>query len=104
MTHHWYSNPSARTWVSSKPVADTRAFHRALPGYAETRLVPAPSLAAELGVAHVLVKEESLRIGLPAFKILGASYAISRALSQRLGFDDALMQAIFLAQQAPDAG
>ncbi len=90
VTHHWYSNPSARHWVSPKPVADTRAFHRALPGYAETRLVPAPSLAAELGVAHVVVKEESLRIGLPAFKILGASYAISRALSQRLGSDEAL--------------
>lgn len=33
----------------------------------------------------MVVKQESLRLGLPAFKILGASYAISRALSQRLG-------------------
>jgi diaminopropionate ammonia-lyase len=47
--------------------------------------VSVPSIAEELGVAHVVVKEESLRIGLPAFKILGASYAISRALSERLG-------------------
>jgi diaminopropionate ammonia-lyase len=90
VTHAWYSNPSARSWVSSKPVADTRAFHEALPGYAATRLVELPSIAEELGVAHVVVKEESRRIGLPAFKILGASYAISRALSQRLGSDDAL--------------
>ena len=90
VTHAWYSNPSARSWVSAKPPADTRAFHRALPGYAPTRLVELPTLAAELGVAHVVVKEESLRIGLPAFKILGASYAISRALSARLGSDEAL--------------
>lgn len=44
-----------------------------------------PAIAAELGVAHVVVKEESLRIGLPAFKILGASHAISMALSKRVG-------------------
>ena len=90
VTNAWYSNPSARTWVSPKPPADTRGFHLALPGYAPTRLVELPSLAAELGVAHVVVKEEALRIGLPAFKILGASYAISRALSARLGSDVAM--------------
>jgi diaminopropionate ammonia-lyase len=39
------------------------------------------ALAAELGVARVLVKDESERLGLPAFKILGASWAIERALS-----------------------
>src|SRR5699024_1141957 len=33
----------------------------------------------------VFVKEESARLGLPAFKILGASYAVARALSARLG-------------------
>jgi diaminopropionate ammonia-lyase len=64
---------------------DARAFHRGLAGYAETPLIEAPTLASELGVAHVVVKQESARLGLPAFKILGASYAISRALSLRLG-------------------
>lgn len=90
VTHAWYSNPSARSWLSPKPPADTRDFHLAIPGYAPTPLVALPSIAAELGVAHVVVKDESQRIGLPAFKILGASYAISRALSARLGSDRAL--------------
>ena len=90
MTSHWYSNPAAREWTSRKRPVDSRAFHRRIPGYAETRLVSVPSIAAELGVAHVVVKEESLRIGLPAFKILGASYALSRALSARLGSDEPL--------------
>lgn len=76
--------------MSPKAPVDARAFHRGIPGYAATRLVSVPSIAEELGVAHVLVKEESLRIGLPAFKILGASYAIARALSARLGSDEAL--------------
>ena len=53
-----------------------------------------PQLAAELGVGRVFVKEESQRFGLPAFKILGASYAVSRALSQRFGSAAALVYVV----------
>jgi diaminopropionate ammonia-lyase len=60
-----------------------RAFHSGLPGYAPTPLVEAPSSAAELGVGRVFVKDESSRFGLPAFKILGVSWAVYRAVSQR---------------------
>lgn len=56
-------------------------FHRALTGYRPTPLAEMPRLAAELGVKRVFVKDESERLGLPAFKILGASWAIERALS-----------------------
>lgn len=62
-----------------------QAFHQRLEGYAPTPLVDAPELAARLGVGKVLVKDESSRIGLPAFKILGASWAVYRALEQRVG-------------------
>ena len=63
------------------------AFHASMPGYHATRLVELPALAAELGVGTVLVKDESDRLGLPAFKILGASWAVNCALSRRAGFD-----------------
>jgi diaminopropionate ammonia-lyase len=59
-------------------------FHRRLPGYEETPLVSAPGIAEALGVGWVLVKDESRRLGLPAFKILGASWAAYRALAERL--------------------
>jgi diaminopropionate ammonia-lyase len=59
-------------------------FHRRLPGYKETPLVDAPALADALGVGKVLVKDESSRLGLPAFKVLGASWAVYRALEERL--------------------
>jgi diaminopropionate ammonia-lyase len=49
--------------------------HHSLPGYAPTDLRDCPSLATELDVARVLVKDESQRLGLPSFKILGASWA-----------------------------
>lgn len=85
-----YFNPAARTW-RTEPLRDSPAvFHRSLPGYAPTPLTPVPALAQALGVGAVLVKDESERLGLSAFKVLGASYAISRALSARLGLDEAL--------------
>jgi diaminopropionate ammonia-lyase len=58
-----------------------------MPGYRPTPLVELPELATELGVAAVLVKDESDRLGLPAFKILGASWAVNCALSQLIGFN-----------------
>ena len=85
-----YLNPVARSW-RTEPLRDSPIeFHRSLPGYAPTPLTALPSLAAALGVGTVLVKDESQRLGLPAFKILGASYAISRALSARFDVDEAL--------------
>lgn len=60
------------------------AFHQRLAGYAPTPLLDAPEIARTLGVGHVLLKIESQRFGLPAFKILGASWAIYRALRARL--------------------
>ncbi|HEV2745265.1 MAG TPA: diaminopropionate ammonia-lyase [Rubrobacter sp.] len=60
-------------------------FHRRLPDYAVTPLVDAPDLADRLGVGKVWVKDESWRLGLPAFKILGASWAVYKALEAHSG-------------------
>jgi diaminopropionate ammonia-lyase len=63
------------------------SVHRRLPGYAPSPLLACPQLAQRLGVAELWVKDESWRLGLPAFKMLGASYAIYRALVDRVGHD-----------------
>ena len=42
-----------------------------------------PAIAAELGVGRVFVKDESARMGLAAFKVLGASWAVHQVLSRR---------------------
>jgi diaminopropionate ammonia-lyase len=81
----WYSSPAARCWTGPSAPSGAHAFHRSLPGYAPTPLVPAPAIAAELGVGRVLVKDESSRLGLPAFKILGASWACHQVLGRRPG-------------------
>jgi diaminopropionate ammonia-lyase len=60
-------------------------LHRRLPGYQPTPLLSAPGLAAPLGVGRVLVKYERSRFGLPSFKMLGASWAVYRAVVERAG-------------------
>ena len=65
--------------------ADPRIFHRMLPGYAPTPLIDAPAIASQLGVDRVWVKDESSRIGLPSYKILGASWATYATLVERTG-------------------
>jgi len=65
------------------------AFHRKLPDYEPTPLVPTPALAQSLGVGELLVKDESRRFGMPSFKLLGASWATYRALTEQYGVDDA---------------
>lgn len=61
------------------------AFHHTLPDYAPTPLVRLPGLARALGVGEVLVKDESHRFGLNAFKGLGGIYALARAAGEVLG-------------------
>lgn len=62
-------------------------FHRRLPGYAPTPLFNVPGLAARFGLGRLLVKSETHRLGLPAFKMLGASWASYRALVQHIGHE-----------------
>lgn len=82
-------NPDARGWTHdgsrAKNEAKVLAFHETLPDYNKTPLHSLPDVAHELGLGHVLVKDESNRFGLPAFKILGASWAVYRAIGWQLG-------------------
>lgn len=73
--------------------AEVLAFHQTLPHYKETPLHSLPAIAKELQLGHVLVKDESNRFDLPSFKILGASWAVFRAVTDNIGLspnDDGL--------------
>lgn len=58
-------------------------FYDAQPGAAPTPLHALPALARSLGVGEILVKDESARFRLPAFKISGVWYAVNEL--QRTG-------------------
>lgn len=60
-------------------------FHEGLTGYRPTPLHRLDGIAESLGIGAVLLKDESERLGLPAFKILGASWALERALHSSPG-------------------
>ena len=80
----WFARPAARAWTCAPaPTAGARAFHAGLPGYSPTPLTEVPVIASELGVGRVFVKDESARMGLAAFKVLGASWAVHQVLSRR---------------------
>jgi diaminopropionate ammonia-lyase len=85
VTDAWLAVNPARdlAWTCRPAPADVLEFHRSLPEYAPTRLAALPGLARAFGVARVFAKDESNRLGLPAFKALGASWAIHRVLRER---------------------
>ncbi len=66
---------------------DALEFHMKLPGYMPTPVFSVPALAARLGIGTVLINDESERLGLPAFKMLGASWASYRSIVERTGID-----------------
>jgi diaminopropionate ammonia-lyase len=65
-----------------------RRFHRQLPGYRMSPLKGLSNLAARLGLGGIWVKDESARLDLQSFKVLGGSYAIYKLLQKRLGLQD----------------
>ncbi|KAG8159668.1 hypothetical protein KVR01_010305 [Diaporthe batatas] len=90
---HTFINKSAKGVVvdgpSSSAASQVLAFHQNLPHYEQTPLHSLPQVAKELQLGHVFVKDESNRFGLPSFKVLGASWAVYRALTDRLRLEPA---------------
>jgi diaminopropionate ammonia-lyase len=68
--------------VMPPPEKGAIRLHRRLSGYQPTPLRSLPALARRLGLGAVEVKDESSRLGLPAYKVLGAVWAVARALGQ----------------------
>lgn len=76
-------NPHFRPEYQSGPAAPgPRAVHRRLQGYTPTPLIELPALARRLGLGQLHLKDESHRLGLPAYKVLGASWATIRLLEE----------------------
>ena len=79
---------------------DVRRLHMMLPVYEPTPLVNLKGLAEKLGVKAILVKDESSRFGLKAFKGLGGIYAMFRIICRELDLDPAKTN-LSMLQQSP---
>lgn len=71
--------------MSEEVAREVRAFHESFPMYTRTPLRSLKNLATTMGLKNFLVKDESYRFGLNAFKVLGSSYAIGSYIADLLG-------------------
>lgn len=74
---------SAPAFFTGDELADVRMFYAGVPDATPTPLRRLPGLAAALGIGDLLIKDESARFGLPAFKIAGARYAIGKLVARQ---------------------
>jgi diaminopropionate ammonia-lyase len=72
--------PDSPAALPADEIARVRAFFESRPDLNPTPLRALPDLAREIGIASLLVKDESARFGLPAFKIVGVTYALHRLI------------------------
>ncbi len=67
---------------------EVRKLHRAILGGRMSPLKSLGNLSALLGLGNIWVKDESQRLTLNSFKVLGGSYAIYSLLKEKLGIED----------------
>lgn len=80
-----------------------RKFHRQIPGFKMTPLRSLSNLAQMLGAGGLWVKDESVRLELSSFKVLGGSFAVYRFMQEKLNLPDSEMSYEFLiSKEAKD--
>ncbi len=69
-------------WPQAKLSGEPWRVHQRLPGYRETALLSLQDVADETGLSRIWAKDERERFGLPAFKVIGASWAVLKLLER----------------------
>lgn len=105
MQYGLYLNPRSMPSIGAPPSPEVQPidYHRTVPGYSSTPLLELPTVAGRLGVKRVLLKDESTRMGLPSFKMLGASWATAYAVREAwLGGLEGVLSPAQLSELIPD--
>jgi len=87
------SHPAYRQPLDSQDAAlfgpssciDAERFFAEQPGYSPTPLHALPTMAREIGINAIHVKDEGERLGLNSFKALGGMYAVARLVLEEAG-------------------
>lgn len=88
---HIESVNSSCTWdkeFTFNTARKIRKFHSSIPSYFPTPLVRLDAMAKKLGLSSILVKDESKRFALNAFKCLGGSWCIANYIADALGIPE----------------
>jgi diaminopropionate ammonia-lyase len=92
------------SFVNKEIAERVRTFHRSFPAYAPTPLVKLDHLASHYGLKNIVVKDESYRFGLNAFKVLGGAYALGKILAEKMGKDISEVDSEYLrSEEVSDA-
>ena len=75
------------SFLNEDVAREVHDYHNGFPMYEETPFVELKNLAEKTGVKNILVKDESYRFGLNAFKVLGGSFAIGKVIAEKLNMD-----------------
>ena len=93
---NWILSANSRKSIEEKASADflsveeirtVQNYHSKFEQYKPTPLVDLKELAKYFKVEKLWVKDESYRLGLNAFKVLGAAYAMGKFIAGKLGVD-----------------
>lgn len=83
------NNPTTELNLFAADTADNVSrFHQSLPGYKPTPAVDLVNMSKHLGIKQLIVKDESQRFNLNAFKMLGASFAMAKHLAKLVGVSE----------------
>lgn len=90
-THQNYKqNDFSQKLFPAKVSKKVRTFHEGIPNFEMTPLKSLGKMAKYIGVKGIWVKDESYRLNLNSFKVLGGSYAIYRFIKNLLGVEHEL--------------
>jgi len=78
---------SCPTFLSQDELRKVRNIHSSIPHCKATELVHLPNLSKYLGIRSIFVKNESKRGNINSFKILGATYAVTKLLCNKLNLN-----------------
>lgn len=85
--YHANSEQAMPCWLNLQAAEKAQRFHESFPQYQPTPLLTLSSLAKHCGISEIWLKDESVRFGLNAFKVLGGSFAMGSYLADRLHLD-----------------
>jgi len=100
---NWIQNKKAVEEVKSSKelfpldiAHEARAFHMQIPGNQISPLKNLNNLARMFGVGGIWIKDESERLELNSFKVLGGSFALYKFIQKRLGLEGQILTYDFL--------
>ncbi len=85
--NHYQYKETLPKFITLDETKKAKSFHETLDNYEKTPLISLRQLAEDVHISGFLVKDESKRFGLNAFKGLGGVYSMAKIVCNKVGVD-----------------